>query len=199
MSDAHADAMAGGPSPGSDPAPAEPAPAAVPAGSAPAHAAPAPAHAAPAPAEPALPQQRGTVAWALGFLAYIPIPVVNVLIVGAVQVVVGLAQRKHGGLAAVNGVRAANWGLTQLCYPILLAITVTVGLLTGTPSGTGGVVFHPAMNAVVFTVLGLWFVVGILELVYGIVGTVQAHRGRRVRLPVIPFLRAPRDGGHGDG
>lgn len=145
------------------------------------------------PARPAMPQQRGTVAWALGFLACLPIPMVNVLIVGVVQLVVGLAQRKHGGLAAVNGVRAANWGLTQLCWPVLLVITMTVGLLTGTPSGTGGVVFDPAMNAVVFGVIGLWFVVGILELVYAVVGTVQAHRGRRVRLPVIPFLRTPED------
>lgn len=187
MSNPHSDAGAGGPSVGSDPAPAEP----VLPHPAPASAASEPAVAV-APAEPALPQQRGTVAWALGFLAYIPIPMVNVLIVGAVQLVVGLSQREHGGLAAANGVRAANWGLTQLCYPVLLAITVTVGLLTGTPSGTGGVVFHPAMNAVVLTLLGLWFVVGILELVYSIVGTVQAHRGRPVRLPVIPFLRAPR-------
>src|SRR5699024_6321910 len=66
--------------------------------------------------------------------------------------------------------------------------------LTGSPSPTGdGVRFLPGMETLVFVELGLFFAAGLLQLVYAIVGTVQASRGRRVRLPVIPFLRAPRN------
>lgn len=142
---------------------------------------------------PTLPARNGTIAWALGFLAYFPIPFVGLLIAGITQLIVGLGQRKHGGLAAVNGVRAANWGLTQLCWPVLMALTMLIAVLTGVPSSTGdGMIFHPVMNVLVFTVLGLFFAVGLLQAVYAIVGTVMASKGRRVGLPVIPFLRAPR-------
>ena len=134
------------------------------------------------------PEPRGTIAWALGFLAYVPIPFVNVLVAGITQLVVGLRQRRHGGLAAENGVRAANWGLTQLCWPVLMALSLALGVLTGESTGDG-VLFHPAMEAVVVTVVILYFVLGLMQLIYAIVGTVQASRGARVGLPVIPFLR----------
>ena len=145
-------------------------------------------------AAPPGPPRNGTIAWALGFLAYIPVPFLGLVVAGITQLVVGLGQRKHGGLAAVNGVRAANWGLTQLCWPLLLAISMTIGVLTGSPSpsGGGGIVVTPVMNGVVFTVLGLYFLVAVMEAVYAIVGTVKASKGLEVRLPVIPFLRAPR-------
>lgn len=142
---------------------------------------------------PAAPARNGTIAWALGFLAYVPIPFVGLVIAGITQLIVGLGQRKHGGLAAANGVRAANWGLTQLCWPVLMALTMLIAVLTGVPSSTGdGMMFHPVMNVLVFTMLGLFFVVCLLQAVYAIVGTVMASKGRRVGLPVIRFLRAPR-------
>ena len=87
--------------------------------------------------------------------------------------------------------RAANWGLTQLCWPVLMALSLALGVLTGEPTGDG-VLFHPAMEAVVVTVVILYFVLGLMQLIYAIVGTVQASRGARVGLPVIPFLRRPR-------
>lgn len=143
----------------------------------------------------ARPAPRGTVAWALGFLAYFPIPFVNVLVAGIAQLVVGLRQRRHGGLAAQNGVRAANWGLMQLCWPVLMGLSLTLAALTGEPSPKGdGVRFTPVMEGIVFTMLGLYLLLGLTQLVYAIIGTVQASRGRRVGLPVIPFLRTPRDG-----
>lgn len=142
---------------------------------------------------PVRPEPRGTIAWALGFLAYVPIPFVNVLVAGLAQLVVGLRQRRHGGLAAENGVRAANWGLMQLCWPVLMALSVALAALTGEPSPTGdGVRFTPVMEGIVFTMLGLYFLLGLVQLIYAIVGTVQASRGGRVGLPVIPFLRSPR-------
>src|SRR5699024_2172922 len=60
---------------------------------------------APDPARIGAPERTGTVAWALGFLAYFPIPVLGLILAGLVQLTVGLAQRKHGHLAAVNGIR----------------------------------------------------------------------------------------------
>ena len=147
---------------------------------------------APDPARIGAPERTGTVAWALGFLAYFPIPVLGLILAGLVQLIVGLAQRKHGHLAAVNGIRAANWGLTQLCWPVLMALSLTLAALTGEPSPTGdGMRFTPVMEGIVFTMLGLYLLLGLMQLVYAIVGTVQASKGRVVRLPVIPFLRAP--------
>lgn len=149
-------------------------------------------HEQPGAPAPAAPPRRGTIAWALGFLAYLPLPMVGLLIAGITQLIVGLAQRKHGGLAATNGVRAANWGLTQLCLPVLVLLAVVIGIVTGEPSPQGGVYFIPAMNVVMVVMAILFFVVALLEAIYAIVGTIQASRGREVRLPVIPFLRTPR-------
>lgn len=134
--------------------------------------------------------RSGTIAWALGFLIFLPIPLLNLIVTGIVHLITGLGQRKHGGLAAQNGVRAANWGLTLLCWPVLMALTVLVAVLTGSPAEGGGVVFTPAMEALVFTMFGLYFLIVLVALVYTIIGTVQANKGARVRLPVIPFLRA---------
>ncbi|HEX7350246.1 hypothetical protein [Brachybacterium sp.] len=142
---------------------------------------------------PPVPERTGTIAWALGFLAYLPIPFLGLIVAGVTQLIVGLRQRQHGGLAAVNGVRAANWGLTQLCWPVLMVLTIVLGLLTGTPAPSGGVFFSPAMEVLAVTMIGLFFLVSVMEAVYAIVGTVMASKGRRVKLPVIPFLRTPRD------
>lgn len=154
---------------------------------------PPPVPAPPVPTAPAAgPPRHGTIAWALGFLAYLPIPFLGLIVAGVTQLIVGLGQRKHGGLAAVNGVRAANWGLTQLCWPVLMVLTIAIGVATGSP-GESGVRFTPVMNAAAILMIGLFFLVSVLEAVYAIAGTVLASKGRRVRLPVIPFLRTPRD------
>lgn len=148
---------------------------------------PMPAHPTPAVG----PVRHGTVAWALGFLAYVPIPFVNVIVAGVAQLVAGLGQRRHGGLAARNGVRAANWGLTQLLYPGLLLVVVIIAISTGEGAPGEGVTLAPLMEGVLFPVIGLYLLVGVAQLVYAVVGTMQASRGTAVRLPVIPFLRAP--------
>lgn len=135
-------------------------------------------------------EHRGTVAWALGFLAYFPVPFLNILVVGIVQLIVGVRLRRRGGLAALNGTRAANWALMQLGYLVLLVLVILVAALTGEPTGDGVAFSGPAQVAVA-VVLGLYVVVGICQLVFAIVGTVQAASGRAVRLPVVPFLRAP--------
>ena len=47
-------------------------------------------------AAPPGPPRNGTIAWALGFLAYIPVPFLGLVVAGITQLVVGLGQRKHG-------------------------------------------------------------------------------------------------------
>lgn len=145
---------------------------------------------------PYRPQRNGTIAWALGFLAYIPFPIVNFIVTSLVQLFVGLAQRKHGGLAAKNGVRASNWGLTQLV--ILLAWIVAVILVdtlldwpAKDPYGstTDGTAHDGVLALLGFALLAF----GILVLVYTIAGTVRAAKGKDVGLVVIPFIRTPQD------
>lgn len=156
----------------------------------------------PTPAQPPVPQpppvqptaqapRTGTIAWGLGFLAYVPIPMVNVVVAGVTQLVVGLRQRRHGGLAAVNGVRAANWGLTQLCHPVLLAIIGVVTVVTGTPSPTGGYSVQPWAGTLLFVMIGLWFLLSLVQLLYALIGVATASKGDEVRLPVIRFIRPP--------
>ncbi|WP_440712553.1 DUF4870 domain-containing protein [Gordonia sp. FQ] len=134
------------------------------------------------------PPPNGTVAWALGFLAYIPIPFFNVLIAGVAQVIAGRKQRKHGGLAAENGRRAANWGLTQLTWAVLMGVVVLLTQLTGTPRESGGVQPPPVLDAIMTGFIISYFVLGAIQLVYAITGTVKAGRGQLVWLPAIPFL-----------
>jgi uncharacterized Tic20 family protein len=134
----------------------------------------------------------GTIAWAFGFLIFLPIPFVNLLVTAITHVVAGLAQRKHGGLAEVNGIRAANWGFTLLLWPVLMAVTMTIGALTGTPSPSGGVYFLPAVQTIAFILLALYFLLCLVAIVFAIVGTLQAGKQGPVKLPVIPFIRAPK-------
>lgn len=142
---------------------------------------------------PAPPARTGTVAWALGFLAYLPIPFGNLVIAGLVQLLVGLAQRKHGGVAAANGVRAANWGLTLLCWPVLMAAALALGFATATPTPDGTRILSTPMEVVIFGLIGVYVLLCIAQMIYSIAGTLQSSRGKAVQLPVIPFLRDPRD------
>jgi len=106
-----------------------------------------------------------------------------------VQLCVGLAQRRHGGVAAQNGVRAANWGLTQLTWFVLLAMALAVQYIID-PDGEQG------LTPVGYVAIGLmivYFVLCIVSLVYTIVGLVMARQGRVARCPSIPFIRAPRN------
>lgn len=142
----------------------------------------------PGPQPPMVPRRTGAVAWGLSFLAYIPLPFFNIVITGIVQLCVGLAQRKHGGVAAQNGIRAANWGLTQLTWFVLLAIVLAVQFITD-PDGTEELT---PLAVVAIVLVCVWLLLCILNLVYGIVGLVMAQHGKVAACPSIPYLRAPR-------
>lgn len=133
--------------------------------------------------------------WAWGAIAYFPIPFFNVLISGLVQWRMGLAEIKHGGLAAANGRRAANWGLTQLTWFVFFVVAV-VGFwalaLSGVlgPVGPDGSVRPPAwVSALMMGVVSTYLLISLLQFIYLIVGILHSSKGREVKLPVIPFVK----------
>jgi uncharacterized Tic20 family protein len=114
----------------------------------------------------------------LGLLGLLGLPFVNLIVSGIVMTAVGLSQSRAGGLARVNGRRAANWGLTIL---IILVPCIALWATAVTIRAEG---FFPWGISVI-----VWGLLGIANLVAAIVGLVQANGGRKVRFPAIPFLR----------
>ncbi len=124
----------------------------------------------------------GRLSWALGFLAYIPIPFVSLLIAAVAIMATAPARRRSvHPLVRGNATQAANWALTifvvfALCV-VYFAVTVSIEELR-----TAG--FFP-VGAVVI-VLG---VLALAHLVVTVAGTI-ASATRVYRAPIaIPFLR----------
>lgn len=152
----------------------------APAGSAPYPSAPYPG--APVPGAFASAPRTGAIAWGLGFLVFVPFPIVGLLATVITVVVVGLGQRKHGGVAAANGVNAANWALT---FFLLMCVGAAVNLVALITAETGSRGIPP------LGVLGSLVMVAaaIANLVILIVGAVKANRGEVYRGLGIPFFR----------
>lgn len=125
----------------------------------------------------------GRKSWALGFLAYIPVPFIGILVAGIVMAAVYPSTKRKGiPLATENARIAANWGLTMFSVVVLLGLYVLT-LAVGFPeTKTAG--FFP----IGFAVIG-YFVLAIAHVIVTIAGTVIS--GTRVfRNPLsIPFLR----------
>lgn len=125
----------------------------------------------------------GRKSWVLGFLAYIPVPFVGILVAAIVMAAVYPSTRRKGvALATENARNAANWGLTVLSVVVLLGLYVLT-LAVGFPeTRTAG--FFP----IGFAVIGYILLV-IAHVIVTIAGTVIS--GTRVfRNPLsIPFLR----------
>lgn len=68
-------------------------------------------------------QPTGASSWAMGFLAFIPIPFLNVLITGIAMASMYPSVRKKGvPLATENARIAANWGLTLIASHVVLVV-----------------------------------------------------------------------------
>ncbi|RLP84770.1 hypothetical protein D9V34_01885 [Mycetocola lacteus] len=131
-------------------------------------------------------QDTGRISWALGLLAFAPIPVLNI-----VAAVVGMFaayspdENRGNQVAADNARNAANWALTVVTVGVLAGAYLWI-VSSSSPEAQDG--FFP---------LGLGFlllpVIYITHLVVSICGTVIAGKNRvfRNRL-AIPYLRAPR-------
>lgn len=123
----------------------------------------------------------GALSWGLGFLAYIPIPYIGIVIAGIVMACVYRSQSRKSPVAEGNARNAANWGLTialltVLCF--LIALISSVGL------GDSGAWIAGLMVVI-------WIAGCITHLVLIIMGLVRANRGAVLTVPfAIPFIRA---------
>ena len=116
---------------------------------------------------PAVPR-KGTLGYGLGFLAYIPIPFVGMLVAAIAMAGVYSAARKQGGVAAENARRAANWGLTVLAVMALLVVSFIV-LLNVFNGSTG---FFP----IGLPVIG-FLLLSVVHVIVCIMGLVIGNRG----------------------
>ncbi|MDF1487643.1 DUF7822 domain-containing protein [Tessaracoccus caeni] len=144
---------------------------------------PAPYPPQPYPAAYQLKPDYGTTPWALGFLVWLPIPFLSVVIAGLAMLFSGRGKRLRGGLAAQNGTNAANWGATAaLLMAVLLSfhgILLYVLTKDGPVSGFFPLGIAPVLMAVLIVV----------HAIVTIVGTVKASKGKVFRMVAFPFLR----------
>lgn len=120
----------------------------------------------------------------MGLLVLAFLPIVSSLLAGTMMLILGRIQRTNGELAAENGRRAANWGLTYLL--------ITVGVW-------GGLIFtaivFPDAPIVTQTYkippwpIMLWLIATVLQVVFSLVGLIVAAKRKVFRLPGIPFFR----------
>jgi len=123
---------------------------------------------------------RGTVSYGLGFLAFLPLPVVSMLIGAIAMIALYPHQRRRGGLASENGRHAANWGLTVLSAMFVLgAGFATLLIATGSTSRIA-----PLLATLGYVGLSL---VHVSVLIIGVFRTIS---GRIFDNPLaIPFIR----------
>jgi uncharacterized Tic20 family protein len=129
------------------------------------------------------PPPTGRFSWALGFLAYIPIPYLSLVIAAIVMWATYPSRSRHpSALVRDNARNAANWAITML---IIFVLCVTyIFVMMASPENRAGGFFPIGWGVIGF--LGL----GIAHLIVTIAGTVIG--GTRVfRGPGIPFLRGP--------
>lgn len=126
----------------------------------------------------------GQKSWALGFIAWAPLPVLP--LIGAAIVMMAVrpsAERSGHAVAAENARHAANWALTVVTVLVVLALYVAV-LAVAVPDARQG--FFPIGLAVI-GYLALAIAHGILT----IAGTVVAGNGRVLNPRIaVPFIRA---------
>lgn len=137
-----------------------------------------------APYAPATTNPTGRTSWMLGFLAYIPIPFLGLVIAAVAMLAAnGSAKRTGQPVAMENGRRAANWGITVLLVMALCGLYVLF-LAIAVPDARSAGFFPIGLSVVVILLLA------VAHVVVTIAGTVIAGRGRVFRAPAIPFLRA---------
>jgi uncharacterized Tic20 family protein len=131
--------------------------------------------------QPAVPA-TGALPYGLGFLAYIPVPYLSLLVAGIVMASVYPSQKRKGGLAAENARHAANWGLSLIAYMVLNVLFFAVMVATRDEYSRG---FFPVGIPVL-----IFLALGIAHLVVIIMGLVAANKRTVFHNRIaIPFLR----------
>jgi uncharacterized Tic20 family protein len=140
---------------------------------------------------PARSQATGRIAWGLGFLAYIPIPIIGQLIGAIAMIATYPSLRRKGEVAQGNGRNAANWGITYIVLTIVLLGGALIAVLAGQQQG------EPLPGwavGIAGTLAGLWiFGLNIAHVILLIIGLVKAGSGQvfECRL-ALPFISRPR-------
>lgn len=104
------------------------------------------------------------------------------IVAGLVMAAIYPSQKRHGGLAAENGRRAANWGLTIVALMIVIAGSFVWLSIAGEndPDLARGALIP------VVSYIGL----SIVHVVVILIGLVRANRSQVFNNPLaIPFLR----------
>jgi uncharacterized Tic20 family protein len=141
----------------------------------------------PIPVQPAYPQPHpvpatGALPYGLGFLSYIPIPYLSLVIAGIVMASVYPSQKRKGELAAENARNAANWGLSLIAYMVLNFLFFIILLVTRDVDATG---FFPVGIPIL-----IFLAIGVAHLVVMIMGLVAANKRTVFRNRIaIPFIR----------
>lgn len=129
------------------------------------------------------PPATGRFSWALGFLAYIPIPYVSLLIAAIAMWATYPGRSRHpSALVRDNARNAANWAITVLLV-FVLCIVYTIVMAIPEENRTGG--FLPIGGGII-----AFLALSVVHLIVTIAGTVIGAT-RVVRGPGIPFLREP--------
>lgn len=140
------------------------------------------------------PPATGGTAWGLGFLAYIPVPVLNALVaLVAVWIYASQAKGESASATLKGNVRGSlNWHLTFVLVNLMVFLTIPLALVffdgsVGPEDGAAYAFF----NTLAAVLLSLWIAAGICQLVFCIRGLVKAARGESYRpIFAIPFLRS---------
>lgn len=120
-------------------------------------------------------------AWGIGLLVFTFLPFVSGILAGTTMLIMGRMQRTKGPLAAENGRRAANWGLTYLLASVLL-VGAHIAVLFAVQYST---TFFP-----VGIPLTIWGVITVAHIIATIVGLVMANGNKVVKWNGIPFFRS---------
>lgn len=133
------------------------------------------------------PPANGAIAWIVGLVVLVCLPFVGSILAAVLMITLGLAQRGKGALAAHNGIRAANWGLTYLISTVVLVGGHFLALwyLTRDGGTIGG--FFPFG-----IIISLWGVVSLWHVVVCVWGTVVTARNQPFGGNGIPFIRESR-------
>ncbi len=130
----------------------------------------------------------GALAWWIGFVYLVPVPIVSQIVSWVAPVVTHLRLRPAGGFAAEVSRQAANWQLTFATITVGGAVVLVLpAVLISALSGDGD-------RIALLVGLGIWFaavvVVGIATIVHMVLGGTKAGRGE-VHRPwgSIPFFK----------
>ena len=135
------------------------------------------------PPPPPAPSTAGALAWGLGLLVFVCVPIVSSVIASVTMAIVGRSQRHREPLVAENGRRAANWGLTYLLLTVLLVGGHFTLLFVLTSDGSKIEGFFP-FGIIITT----WVLLTVVHVGLSVAGLIAGLNRKVLRVPAIAFF-----------